>query len=198
MLREPGIDNTRQRLGEPVTPAAGRSAPPTLPLLPRLAVPTGPDDLRPTMNRALRNRHTLTVSTLSDIGHPFDCLGRQPAAPSRCRPHLPAPEQSANRWCVQARRCRPPGASDPGQGPEWQWGRSPRAGPGGSPRSVVDGEGVHGGLAVGGVGQAVAADGFQASVAGEVGDQDESLPARTSRVRPVWRRVCAEARSSAC
>jgi len=50
--------------------------------------------------------------------HPFDCLGRQPAAPSRCRPHLPAPEQSANRWCVQARRCRPPGASDPGQGPE--------------------------------------------------------------------------------
>jgi hypothetical protein len=39
--------------------------------------------------------------------------------------------------------------------------------------------------AVGGVGQAVAADGVQASVAGGVGDQDQSL-------------VGAEARSSAC
>jgi len=45
--------------------------------------------------------------------------------------------------------------------------------------------GVHSGLAVGGVGQAVAADGVQASMAGEVGDQDESL-------------LGAEARSSAC
>jgi len=48
---------------------AARPTPPALPTVPRLPIPARPDYLRVPVNRALRNLHTLNVSTLSDIGH---------------------------------------------------------------------------------------------------------------------------------
>lgn len=65
------VHDPRQYLGKPMTPTATRSTPPALPTAPRLPIPTGPGYLGVPVHRALRNLHTLNVSTLSDIGHLF-------------------------------------------------------------------------------------------------------------------------------
>ena len=55
-----------------MTLTAARSTPPALPTVSRLPIPTGPGYLGVPVHRALRNLHTLNVSTLSDIGHMYE------------------------------------------------------------------------------------------------------------------------------